>query len=688
MALAFLMSMETPTLGRSTSFSQRIGVRTVPLLALFIAILHAVMAITAALEKSPTYDEPAHLTAGYSYWLKNDFRLNPENGNLPQRWAALPLLLSRPNFISMENEAWRWASEGLTAHQFLYERGNDSDSMLRQGRMMIALISAALCLLIYRCSRELFGPLGGLLSELLAAFDPTMLAHGALVTSDITVTFFFLASVWSVWRMFDELTLGRFALAAASFSGLFVAKFSAPLIIPIMSILCAIKIFSRDPITIRAGRFQQEIRNKCAKAGAIIGSVALLGLVVLLAIWASFSFRFDAVHDDFTRGIWNQRWDLTLAPHDPADKAIAFMRTHHLLPEAYLYGLAFVHAHTSDRPAFLDKQWSLVGFRSFFPRAFLYKTPLAVLFLFMMALGIGVMRWRQSLRSTWEIVRRDCLHLAPFWALALVYGAGALMNNLNVGQRHLLPIYPALFIGCGACSYFFRTRDRLIGASVVAVLLLWQNVESMAVRPNYLAYFNQLAGGPSRGGEHLVDSSIDWGQDLPALKSWLDENAPLIANKPVYLAYFGSADPVWYGIHAAALPRDPSSKAAGFAAGIYCISATTLQQVYSIAMGRWAQPYENAYQNALSEMAQHKNMAGGFTRTGFREMENGDQWREKVKVFEELRFARLCAALRNREPIAKVGYSILVYSLSNRDVDLALYGSPAELVSAITVVEK
>lgn len=685
--------MEPSTRVRSISSSPEIGARTFGLLALLIAILHAFMAITAAMEKSPTYDEPANLTAGYSYWLKNDFRLNPENGNLPQRWASLPLLLSRSNFISTENEAWRWASEGLTAHQFLYERGNDSDSMLRQGRMMIALISAALCLLIYRCSRELFGPIGGLLSEVLAAFDPTMLAHGALVTSDIAVTFFFLASVWSVWRMFSELTVARFALAAASLSGLFVAKFSAPLIVPIMSILCAMKIFSRDPIAIRLGRFQQKIRNKWAKTGAIIGSVALLGVVVLLAIWASFSFRFDSVSDDFTRGILNQRWDLTLAQHDSADNAIAFMRAHHLLPEAYLYGLAFVHAHTGDRPAFLDKQWSLVGFRSFFPRAFLYKTPLAVLFLFTMALGIGVMRWRQfgrgSFRSTWEVVRRACLRLAPFWALALVYGACALMNNLNVGQRHLLPLYPVLFICCGACSYFFRARNRLIGTSMIAVLLLWQTVESIAIRPNYLAYFNQLAGGPSHGGEHLVDSSIDWGQDLPALKNWLDEHGQVTANKRVYLAYFGSADPAWYGIHATPLPRDPSSnQSTGFANGIYCISATTLQQVYSIAIGRWAQPYENAYQNALAEMAQHrKNIPDGVTRAGFREIESGNQWREKVKAFEELRFARLCAALRKREPIAKVGYSIFVYCLSKDDVDLALYGPPAELMPQVTVIE-
>jgi Dolichyl-phosphate-mannose-protein mannosyltransferase len=687
--------MEPAPLVGSISSPREIAARTFSLLAVLIAILHAFMAITATMEKSPTYDEPAHLTAGYSYWLKNDFRLNPENGNLPQRWASLPLLLSRPNFISTENEAWRWASEGLTARQFFYERGNDSDSMLRQGRVMIALISAALCLLIYRCSRELFGPIGGLLSEVLAAFDPTMLAHGALVTSDIAATFFFLASVWSVWRMFDALTVARFALAAASLSGLFLAKFSAPLIIPIVSILGIMKIFSRDPIAIQVGRFQQRIRHKFAKARAIIGSLGLLSIVVLLAIWASFSFRFAAVNDEFTRRIWNERWDLTLAQHDPADNVIAFMREHHLLPEAYLYGLAFVHAHQGDRPAFLDKQWSLVGFRSFFPRAFLYKTPLALLLLLTLASGIALLRWRKvhraSLHSTWEIVWHDCLRLAPFWTLALIYGACALTSNLNLGQRHLLPIYPALFVACGACSYFFRARNRLIGTSMIAVLLLWQTVESIAIRPNYLAYFNQLAGGPSHGSEHLVDSSIDWGQDLPALKNWLDEHGQVTANRRVYLAYFGSADPAWYGIHATPLPRDPSSnKSTGFANGIYCISATTLQQVYSIAIGRWAQPYENAYQKALAEMAQHRRtITESVTRADFSGTESSDdQWREKVKTFEDLRFARLCAALRVREPIAKIGYSIFIYSLSSSEVDLALYGPPAELTPEVSVVAK
>src|ERR1700720_3831782 len=130
------------------------------LLAGLIAVFHAAMAVTAVNTKSPTFDEPQHLTAGYSYWVTNDFWLDPENGNLPARWAALPLLLSGAKFVPIADPGWERAHEGSTGHQFFYEVGNDPDQMLRQARMMMSIFGAALCLLIYRCAREFFGVLG------------------------------------------------------------------------------------------------------------------------------------------------------------------------------------------------------------------------------------------------------------------------------------------------------------------------------------------------------------------------------------------------------------------------------------------------------------------------------------------------------------------------------------------------
>jgi len=116
-----------------------LSVERVWLLAILIAVLHAAMAVTAANTKSPTFDEPQHLTAGYSYWVANDFRLDPENGNLPARWAALPLLWSHPNFVSLNDRGWQCADEGRTGHQFFYEVGNDPDQILGQARMMMSI---------------------------------------------------------------------------------------------------------------------------------------------------------------------------------------------------------------------------------------------------------------------------------------------------------------------------------------------------------------------------------------------------------------------------------------------------------------------------------------------------------------------------------------------------------------------
>src|SRR5438477_11511228 len=102
-----------------------LSVERVWLLAILIAVLHAAMAVTAVNTKSPTFDEPQHLTAGLSYWVRNDFRLDPENGNLPARWASLPLLFSHTKFVSPNNPNWQRADEGATAHQLFYELDND-----------------------------------------------------------------------------------------------------------------------------------------------------------------------------------------------------------------------------------------------------------------------------------------------------------------------------------------------------------------------------------------------------------------------------------------------------------------------------------------------------------------------------------------------------------------------------------
>ena len=643
--------------------------RAASLIAVLIAALHAFMAVTATNTKSPTFDEPQHLTAGFSYWIRNDFRLDPENGNLPARWAAIPLLFGNTQFVSPHDTDWQQADEGKTAHQFLYELGNDPARMIAQARLMMSFFGLALCLLVYRIAREFFGVLGALIAETLIAFDPNFLAHSALVTSDVPAAFFFTAAIWSCWRLFQEISPARFAMAALNLSGLFLTKFSAPILLPVVGTVSLLQIASPSGIAVCSCRIRVQFIEKWQKTCAIAATWLLLAITIVFAIWLSFSFRYAAWSDNILghdEDGW--QWSYVLENHGALENAISFARVHHLLPEGYLYGLAYVQKHEDDRPAFLDNHWSLVGFSSFFPLAFLYKTPLPLLCLTLLALGTALTkrdRWRSS--------------ILQFFLFVLVYAAFAFRTQLNIGHRHILPIYPALFIGCGAITLLLQKRLRIVFAGAIAVLLCWEVWESLAVRPNYLAYFNQIAGGPKNGYQHLVDSSLDWGQDLPDLKSWLDDHASIVNKKPTYLGYFGAADPAWYGIDAKRVPENHPSgdqtleKLRG---GIYCVSATTLQSVYAREIGPWSRDYEQQYQTTLAQLEPDRAVAARIANDG------AASW-EKVRIFERLRFERLCAYLRHRSIDAQIGYSIFIFNLTDDEVDHALYGTPAELTREV-----
>jgi hypothetical protein len=641
--------------------------RFVTIIAVLLAALHGVLAITATIEKSPTFDEPTHLTAGYSYWLKSDYRLDPENGNWPARWAALPLLWSRPVFP--KNAAWDRGDVGRVSENFLYRSGNDSDRVMLQGRSMMAIVGAGLCLLIFFCSARLFGPVGGLISELLAVFDPNLLAHSALITADITAAFFFIASAWSYFRLLNTANVRWFLITALSWSGLFMSKMSAPAFLFVVAILAAVRLCVREPIVVHIWDVERRIKESWRKLILVSSLTGALLAVVVLAIWASFAFRFSPFPQNAAaREAWNIRWEACLSDNTAVEKTVGFARNHKLLPEAFLYGFAFTSKSAMFRPSFLDGQWSATGFPSFFPRAFLYKTPIPILMLLIAAAIAGYFRWRTAFRDrcSW-IIAHDLAGLSPLWALVLVYGLFSLTSHLNIGHRHLLPIYPAIFVACGASAYFLHAR--LIMTIFAGTMLCWQIAESTLLRPDYLAYFNQIAGGSKNGYKHLVDSSLDWGQDLPALRYWLSQHSDQFGTSPLYLAYFGTALPQWYGIEARLLPFDRSApKLARLEPGTYCISATTLQQVYSHQHGKWTLQYESDYQLALAQSVRETDFASSISPTPNEDL-------------QRLRFARLCAYLRKREPVAEIGNSILVFQLNQRELDQALYASPIELAA-------
>lgn len=643
--------------------------------------MYALAAASGVRQKSITFDELGHLTGGVVSWIAGDYRLFPQNGQLPQRWAALPLVVLGFHFPSLDQSAW-WSSDlEALGHRFLYEMGNDHEALLWRARVTMIPLGAMLGWMCYAWSRRLFGVAAGLVALFIFAFSPSMLAHGPLATSDLAAALMFTAALGSLWRVLHRADPLRTAGSALVMGLLFVTKMSALLMVPVALILAAIRIWHGRPF-VWSGRSRLVVRRRrhlLLAAGAML-LVHVVGVVGV--IWASYGFRyatFGAAVPGRDRMFLGETID-TLAEQGQARPLILLARDLRLLPEAYLFGFAHVLNRSGRFIGFLDGRYSVNGWWFFFPYCWLVKTPLAMFALLSLSVA-AAWRYIHDASHTRRRIRRASYRLTPLLVFLAVYWTAAVASSLNLGERHLLPTYPALFILAGGAGCWLE-RKYLLASSAAALLLLSLPIESIRIWPHYLAYFNPLVGGPSSGYRHLVDSSLDWGQDLPGLERWLartqaDQRSPL----PVYLSYFGSGDPAHYRIDARQIysyqdwrRERPLHALTG---GIYCISATMLQSVYTRAPGPWAVPYEAAYQQRRAETERFRAATSeGLVRSA----RDAAVWRRLASDFDELRLARLSAYLRRREPDDQIGYSILIFRLTDRDVQDALTGPPAELV--------
>ena len=643
------------------------------LIGLLLATMF-LLAVASMRQESLIVDEPVHLTGGYACWAFDDYRLNPESGNLPQRWLALPLLMTHVQFPSRDDDSWHHPDTlGFTiCNKFLFDSGNNPDAMVFQGRLMAVCVALLTALAVYGWTARVFGLVAGLIACFLCALDPTMLAHGHLMTADVTAAFFFLMSVGCFWSLLRRFTYFRLAASTVCFGLLMVSKMSGGLAVPMAVLMFLWRTALGRPWPVRLSGFKPwQARTWLSKAG-LGGCAALVHIVGALAIiWCCYGWQFKP------SPVWNAGRDSYIEPHASvfdssglAAPILAALDRWEVLPDAYLYGLAHTLVH-STRPAYLDGQYSLTGWWYYFPYCFLVKTPLTLLAL--IGLGAGSLIWRIARRGSrwrtafWVWLDRTSL----IWSLVLVYGMAAIFTHLNIGQRHLLPIYPPLFMLAGAAGWWLRQNQRWMRV-IIIVLLIMQMVVIVRIHPHYLAYFNELAGGPGKGYLRLTDSNVDWGQDLPSLARWLKAHTDFTNEGELYLAYFGFDRPQRWGIRAQALPglSNPQFSSADpvmCRAGTYCFSATVL--IWP-ALGRppWDEGREREYRDLLAkfrEMAQETPLR----------MDNAESvrmWRSFLISLEELQFERLRGYLIGRKPDAMIGYSILIYRLSDAELRAAL----------------
>jgi hypothetical protein len=244
--------------------------------------------------------------------------------------------------------------------------------------------------------------------------------------------------------------------------------------------------------------------------------------------------------------------------------------TRHLLPQSFLRGLIGEYAWILGRVSFLCGESSVTGWWYYFPLAMIFKTPLATLS------GLGIAAILMALQ-------KPRLRLPNLWTCAitaippLFFLAYAMTSRVDVGIRHVFPVYPFLFIFLGVAASLAYRRFGKIAAVIAAILLVVLGAETYSVFPNYIPFFNLAAGGARGGLRLLSESNIDWGQDLPQLAQWQRSNP----GHQMYLCYWGSADPRYYGLHylnMAASDAPPDEIVPANQPPVYVFSAVALTQ--------------------------------------------------------------------------------------------------------------
>jgi len=384
---------------------------SVALVAAAVA-LQAGLAVHAMRGSSATFDEGAHLPAGYTHLALGDHRLNPEQPPLAKLLAAAPLLTVRP-VLKADARSWTEARQWEFGRSFLY-RWNDADRLLFLGRLPIVALASCLVVAVFLEARRRFGDAAAAASLGLAALSPDVLAHGALVTTDLAFALFFFLSIVAFSRVVEEATLRRVVTAGLATGAAFATKFSAPILVPVLLLLA-----------LGGGR-----------ARRLATVLVAVGALTLIVVWASYGFHFALSPDAGVRA--DQRALLEAPAAGLLPRAIAAAGNAGLVPEDYARGALFVMAHSEARPTFLLGELSDRGFPHYFLVTFLLKTPVPLLLLTALALA-----------RIERLPRRDAAFL---WLPVLVYAAFTLTRGLQIGHRHLLPLYPFLFVAAGEAS--------------------------------------------------------------------------------------------------------------------------------------------------------------------------------------------------------------------------------------------
>ncbi len=493
----------------------------IPLLLYFLF-----QATLAAREDSVTIDEYLHLPLGYYFLQTGDLSLDPINPPLARLLWALPLMLTKPDLsIAPTNDAWGIGTD------FMYRNQERYHAIFVESRFLVIGAALVLLFLIYYWSKQVFGERAAIAALFLACFSPDLLAHGHLVTTDLLATLMFSLTLFGLWRYWRKPSVSAAMLTGFSFGLAVLVKFSCLiLVLPICVIMAmlGVKKIWRD--------------------------LVLTLFLATIVINAGYGFH----------GTFLQLRQISFVESGKLNQfaqALPWLRLP--LPSPCVQGFDRIleEGTLNQDHTFLFGETSTRGWWYYHLVAFLVKTPLPIILLFFGAVFTGL--------RTGGPGRDTKLYLLG--NIFLVFLFNSLFNSQQIGVRHVLIAYPLIFLLSGA--YLSQLLNCIsaagpllvrLGTGVACGLILWLFLETSLVSPRFIQYFNELAGGPENGHKVLIDSNIDWGQDLVRLKRYMERQGI----DSIKLAYFGKVNPKIYGVKFSPLELDSK--------GVVAISASFL----------------------------------------------------------------------------------------------------------------
>ena len=492
-------------------------------------LLFAIHLALIARANTITWDEPDHIYSGYLSW-RGDFGLNPEHPPLVKFVATLPLLPMQLNVPEMQDRPYRLQAV-LGGRDFIFH--NDADKIVFRAQMAASIFTLLLLVIAFLATREMFNTTAGFLALGLLLFDPTLLAHGALVTTDAAQACFLLASIYAFYRYVQLPSAGRLMTTGVAAGLALASKHSAVLVFPMLLILAGVEIFRRQS----ANRGSQLSVGKRATRYAT--ALVIIGLMAVAILWAAYGFRYAARGNGLQL---NPPMEVQLAkvPSPAQAKILQEFARFHLLPESYIYGFAHVLFSADSFNSYLFGKSYPHAVWFYFPVAILVKSSLT--FLILLAISVWVIASGRLQR------RRELLFLL---VPPLIYLAASMKGGMNIGIRHILPVYIFLAILiAGAASVLIKNSRRWQYA--IILLLVFQAISVTRAFPDCIGYANEAFGGPKNVWRYVSDSSADWGQQLHAVKQYTDERH--IQN--CWFVYFGTGviDYDYYKIPCKLLP--------------------------------------------------------------------------------------------------------------------------------------